>query len=112
MRLVSRVREREEKRILVRQSFTHVQRDCRSSSREGDPGDINERNRSRPRMGANDRNERKASFVRISGDVKRDDTDCGVGEGVLATVCNISPICRTTRLSDQIEYTARKMSQT
>jgi hypothetical protein len=43
-------------------------------------------------MGANDRNERKASFVRISGDVKSDDTDCGVGEGVLATVCNISPI--------------------
>lgn len=44
-------------------------------------------------MGANDRNERKASFVRISGEIKSDDTDCDVGEGVVATVCNILPIC-------------------
>jgi hypothetical protein len=43
-------------------------------------------------MGASDKKERKTSLKMISGDVKRDDTVCGVGEGVEATVCRMSPI--------------------
>lgn len=47
---------------------------------------INDRSRSRPRIGASDRNDRKASLTRIAGDARRDDTVCGVGEGAEATV--------------------------
>jgi hypothetical protein len=43
-------------------------------------------------MGARERKERKMSLKIISGDARRDDIVCGVGEGVDATVCKISPI--------------------
>lgn len=47
---------------------------------------------SRPRMGARDRNERNISLNMISGVARRDEMLSGVGEGVVATVCSISPI--------------------
>ena len=43
-------------------------------------------------MGARDRTERNTSLRIISGVVNRDDTVCGVGEGVEATVCRMFPI--------------------
>jgi hypothetical protein len=43
-------------------------------------------------MGARDRNERNTSLRMISGVVKRDEMVWGVGEGVDATVCKMSPI--------------------
>jgi len=55
-------------------------------------GEINWRRRSRPRMGAKDRKERKTSLRMMSGEVRRDDIVWGVGDGVDATVCRISPI--------------------
>lgn len=57
-----------------------------------DSEDIQARSRSLPRMGAKERNDRKTSLASISGEVRRDDTVCGVGDGVDATVCSISPI--------------------
>ena len=93
----SRVREREDRRILFRQSCAHVQRDMRSSSLKCVAGDMKLRRRSRPKMGASDRKERKTSLRMISGEVRRDDTVCGVGEGVEATVCKMSPICDTDK---------------
>lgn len=45
---------------------------------------------------------RKTSFVRISGDVRRDWTDCGVGDGVEATVCRISPIWHVTAVHGSV----------
>lgn len=81
-----RVRERDDSRILFRHSCIHVQRDMRSSSLELCPADMKFFSRSRPIMGASDRKERKTSLKMISGDAKRDDTVCGVGDGVEATV--------------------------
>jgi hypothetical protein len=43
-------------------------------------------------MGARERKERKTSFKIISGEARRDETVWGVGEGVEATVCKMSPI--------------------
>jgi hypothetical protein len=100
----SRVREREAIRIFDRQSCTQTHLDLRSSAasdaelrsdvlvREGSEGDIRARSRSRARIGARERNDRKTSLRMISGDARRDDTVCGVGDGVDATVCKISPI--------------------
>lgn len=50
------------------------------------------RRRSRPRIGARDRKERKTSFKMIWGVIRMEEMDSGVGEGVEATVCRISPI--------------------
>lgn len=47
-------------------------------------------------MGARDRKERKTSFIRISGEVKRSCTVLGFGEGVEATVWRMSPIWQVT----------------
>jgi hypothetical protein len=54
--------------------------------------EINCLNLSRPKIGANDKKERKTSLRMISGVVSSDDTVRGVGEGVDATVWRISPI--------------------
>jgi hypothetical protein len=48
--------------------------------------DMIPRRRSRPKIGANDRNERKMSLNKISGDVRREEMVCDVGDGVEATV--------------------------
>ena len=58
----------------------------------GAAGAIIARRWSRPRMGARDKKDRKTSLKMISGLVRSDDTVCGVGEGVEATVWRISPI--------------------
>lgn len=50
------------------------------------------RRRSRPRMGASDKKERKTSLKMISGVVNSDEMVWGVGDGVEATVCRMSPI--------------------
>lgn len=82
-----RVREREDMRILVRQSCTHatLHRDERFSSVESACGGcscvIKARRCSRPRMGASDKNDNSTSLIIIAGDAKRDETVCGVGDG-------------------------------
>lgn len=48
--------------------------------------DMIARRRFRLRMGAKDRKERKTSFSKRSGEVKRDEMVCEVGDGVEATV--------------------------
>ena len=94
-----RVRDPEGSRIFDRHSSTHVHLETRSSWHkldlldcgEGD-AEIKERNHSRPRIGARERNDKKASLTRISGDVSSDETVCCDGEVVDATVWRISPI--------------------
>ena len=44
------------------------------------------RRRFRVKMGAKDRNERNTNFSRSSGEVRRDEMVCEVGDGVEATV--------------------------
>lgn len=48
--------------------------------------EIKERSRSRPRIGASERNDKKASLTRMSGEVSSDETVCWDGEVVDATV--------------------------
>jgi hypothetical protein len=48
--------------------------------------DMIARRRFRLKMGAKDRKERKTSFSKRSGEVRRDEMVCEVGEGVEATV--------------------------
>jgi hypothetical protein len=47
-------------------------------------------------MGASDKKERKTSLRMISGVVRSDEMVWGVGEGVEATVCRMSPIWHVT----------------
>jgi len=80
------------------------QRDTRSALEDlsfaGDDGDpgvgaegvMSARRRSRARIGARERKERRASLNIIHGEVRREERDLGVGEGCEATVCRISPI--------------------
>jgi len=64
-------------------------------------------------MGARDKTVRKTSFVRISGEVRSDCTDCGVGEGVEATVCRMSPIWHVTAVHGSVPTKdPRKQSRT
>lgn len=44
------------------------------------------RRRSRPKIGAKERKDRKTSLRMISGEVRRDEMVCEVGDGVDATV--------------------------
>lgn len=94
--------EREETRILSRHSRTHAHLETRSSSdlivtisaltEELVEDDIHDRRYPRPRIGARDKNERKTSLRMISGEVNKSCTVLGLGDGVEATVCRMSPI--------------------
>lgn len=94
-REASRARERDGTRIRSRQSLTHAQRVTLSSAEtieislsivEAAECDTNACRCLRPKIGARERNERNTSLKMISGDVSKDCTLCGVGEGVEATV--------------------------
>lgn len=102
-------RERETIRIFDRHSCTHGHFDTLTCAVEltgvdcvGDTGtecEMSVLSLSRPRMGARDRNERNISLNMISGVARRDEMLSGVGEGVVATVCSISPIWRNNSLN-------------
>jgi hypothetical protein len=87
--------DRDGMRILVRHSETHRNfRSCISfsSSLCDVERDTQALRRSRAKIGASERKDKKANFNRMSGDASNDDTVFGVAEGVEATVCRISPI--------------------
>jgi hypothetical protein len=52
------------------------------------------------------------SLKMIQGDVNNDDTVCGVGEGVDATVCKISPILMISSVSSKMPSLGSKKEQT
>ena len=90
----SRDRVLEAKRILERKSCVHFCRSEDLSSDDWRAGDgwIMIRRRSRARIGARERKERKTSFKMRRGLRRREEMDSGVGEGLEATVWRISPI--------------------
>lgn len=77
LRRCVRSRDREGRRIFVRQSCTHAQRACRSS--DDSRSDLREelemsaRRRSRPRMGARERKDKHTSLMTMAGDVSTDE---------------------------------------
>lgn len=85
-------------RIFERQSRTQLGRDEDLSSADWRVTDgwIMDRRRSRPRIGARERKDRKTSFMKIWGVISSEEMDSGVGEGEDATVCRISPIWHVT----------------
>ena len=116
----SRVREREEERMRLRHSVTHAHRFARSSELTAravcSPCACCESHALRwlrPRIGASERNDRSASFVTISGDVRIDCTDCDVGRGFVASVWRMSPIWHVTAVHGNEPIKApRKQSHT
>lgn len=100
--LRARSLERDGNRILTRHSCTQRHRSepsaspVRPDSEEDSLEPCEPRSalkRSRPNIGANESTERKTSLTIRDGEDRRDDIDCGVGEGWDATVCSMSPIC-------------------
>ena len=112
------VRDRDDERIRLLHSLTHAHRVARSSavaaaSATGVCWDSQARRWFRPRIGASERKDSRASLVTISGDVRIDCTDCDVGREFVANVWRMSPIWQVTAVHGSEPIKApRKQSHT
>jgi hypothetical protein len=61
-------------------------------------------------IGAKDKKDKNTNLKMISGEVRRDETVWGVGDGVEATVCRMSPIWQVTAVQGKVPIKAPRMT--